>query len=172
MSKRLALALALPAASAFSLSAPSPALGRRQALGVAPIAPARAATTAGGGRPCLRTAVRASPADKVTGAKFEEPDEKKNPQQRPGHSVGGSEIDTPVDDVLRLDEALRRLEQDEPEIAEVVMLRYFSGLTVEETAEVLSVSAPTVKRRWRYAKAWLRGRMTEDDGDEGDSTDA
>ena len=112
MSKRLALALALPAASAFSLSAPSPALGRRQALGVAPIAPARAATTAGGGRPCLRTAVRASPADKVTGAKFEEPDEKKNPQQRPGHSVGGSEIDTPVDPEVARKREIIRLHQE------------------------------------------------------------
>lgn len=81
------------------------------------------------------------------------------------------EVDTPVDDVLLLDAALRRLEQDEPEIADVVLLRYFSGLTVEETAEVLAVSAPTVKRRWRYAKAWLHRAMTPDvrpDDDHGD----
>ena len=71
------------------------------------------------------------------------------------------EIEAPVDDVLLLDVALRELERDERDVADVVLLRYFSGLTVEETAEVLSVSAPTVKRRWRYAKAWLHARMTD-----------
>ncbi|MHC5026588.1 MAG: ECF-type sigma factor [Planctomycetota bacterium] len=72
------------------------------------------------------------------------------------------EIDAPVDDVLQLDAALRELEQTEPAPAEVVMLRYFSGLTIEETAEVLSVSVPTVTRRWRFARAWLHKRMAPD----------
>jgi len=68
-------------------------------------------------------------------------------------------IEEPVDDVLALDEALRTLETEDAEVAHVVMLRYFSGLTVEETAEVLGLSPKTIKRRWRYAKAWLQDAM-------------
>ncbi|NNF41609.1 MAG: RNA polymerase subunit sigma [Phycisphaerales bacterium] len=72
-------------------------------------------------------------------------------------------IDAPVDDVLELDAALRALELDDASAAEVVMLRYFSGLTIDETAEVLSLSVPTITRRWRFARAWLHKRMAPDD---------
>ncbi|MDQ3742805.1 MAG: ECF-type sigma factor, partial [Acidobacteriota bacterium] len=47
----------------------------------------------------------------------------------------------------------------DPQKARVVELRFFGGLSVEETAEVLGVSAPTVKRQWRMAKAWLYGQV-------------
>jgi RNA polymerase sigma factor (TIGR02999 family) len=70
------------------------------------------------------------------------------------------EIGEPVDDLLQLDASLREFEAIDAVAAEVVMLRYFSGLTIEETAEVLSVSIPTVTRRWRFARAWLHKRMT------------
>ena len=60
----------------------------------------------------------------------------------------------PVDAVV-LDEALRRLEAIDPQQARVVELRYFGGLTLEETAEVLGVSTGTVKRHWSVARAWL-----------------
>ena len=58
-----------------------------------------------------------------------------------------------------MDEALTRLSEEAPETAEVVKLRYFAGLTIEETAEVLGMSISTVKRQWRYARAWLRSRL-------------
>lgn len=61
----------------------------------------------------------------------------------------------PADDLLRLDEALRKMEAVDARTAQVVELRAFMGLSVEETAVVLGVSAETVKRDWRLAKAWL-----------------
>jgi RNA polymerase sigma-70 factor (ECF subfamily) len=65
--------------------------------------------------------------------------------------------DPPVDriDALALDTALRRLEAFDPDQARVVELRFFGGLTVEETAAVMEVSASTVKREWAIAKGWL-----------------
>ena len=62
---------------------------------------------------------------------------------------------TSADDLIALDEALVRFSADEPERAEVVKLRYFAGLSVEQTAEILGVSPTTVKRYWAYARAWL-----------------
>lgn len=64
-------------------------------------------------------------------------------------------------DLLGLDEALTELEGQSPENAEVVRLRFFSGLTSEECAEVLGVSLSTVERRWRFARAWLRSQINE-----------
>jgi RNA polymerase sigma-70 factor, ECF subfamily len=54
-----------------------------------------------------------------------------------------------------LDEALARLEQLDPEQARIVELRYFAGLSIEETAEALGISPATLKRRWALARAWL-----------------
>jgi RNA polymerase sigma factor (TIGR02999 family) len=63
----------------------------------------------------------------------------------------------PVDtvDALALDRALQKLEQLDPEQGRIVELRFFAGLTVEETAAVLGVSPATVKREWVIAKSWL-----------------
>jgi RNA polymerase sigma factor (TIGR02999 family) len=58
-------------------------------------------------------------------------------------------------ELVALDEALRGLEEVDAQKARVVELRYFGGLSVEETAEVLGVSPTTVRREWRRAKAWL-----------------
>ena len=60
-----------------------------------------------------------------------------------------------IDDLIALDEALIRLSAEEEIRAEVVKLRYFGGLSVEQTSEVLGISPPTVKRYWAYARAWL-----------------
>lgn len=60
-----------------------------------------------------------------------------------------------VIDVLAVDRALRRLERIDPEHAKIAELRFYGGLTVEETAAVLGVSPATVKRDWALAKAWL-----------------
>ena len=62
-------------------------------------------------------------------------------------------------DLVALDEALKRLAELDPQKSRIVELRFFGGLSVEETAEVLGVSAPTVKRQWRMAKAWLYGQV-------------
>jgi RNA polymerase sigma factor (TIGR02999 family) len=61
----------------------------------------------------------------------------------------------PPVDVLALDQALERLEAIDPERARIVELRYFGGLSVEETAEELGISPATVKRHWSVARAWL-----------------
>ncbi|MDQ3069117.1 MAG: ECF-type sigma factor [Acidobacteriota bacterium] len=58
-------------------------------------------------------------------------------------------------DVLALDQALERLEAIDPARARIVELRYFGGLSVEETAEELGISPATVKRHWSVARAWL-----------------
>jgi len=57
--------------------------------------------------------------------------------------------------ILALDEALCRLEKELPRAAEVVKLRFFAGLTLEETAQTMRLSQRTVLREWRYARAWL-----------------
>jgi len=59
-------------------------------------------------------------------------------------------------DVLALDEALRKLAELDDTLARIVELRYFGGLTVEETAEVVGVSPATVKRQWTMARVWLK----------------
>jgi RNA polymerase sigma factor (TIGR02999 family) len=58
-------------------------------------------------------------------------------------------------DLLALDEALERLAALDPEQARLVELRYFGGLTIEETAEAMAISPATVKRHWTVARAWL-----------------
>ena len=74
------------------------------------------------------------------------------------------DIDTkPAFEVLAVDEALTRLAEMDPEQARVVELRFFSGLTVEETAHVLGRSPRTIKREWRLAKAWLHGHLQAGD---------
>lgn len=63
-------------------------------------------------------------------------------------------------DLLALDEALTRLAVKEEHLANIVELRFFSGLTVDDTAEVLGISNATVKRDWQMAKAWLQRELT------------
>ena len=64
-------------------------------------------------------------------------------------------VPVPPDDLLALNEALEKLERTDAEAAQLVKLRYFSGLTVNETAEVLGISERTVRHHWTYARAWL-----------------
>jgi RNA polymerase sigma factor (TIGR02999 family) len=61
----------------------------------------------------------------------------------------------PVSEVLAIDDALNRLAQQDAEHARIVELRFFAGLSIEETAHVLDRSPATIKRAWRLAKAWL-----------------
>ena len=67
-----------------------------------------------------------------------------------------------ADEVLVLDEALARLEAVNPRGSQVVQYRFFSGLTLEETAEVMSLSVKTVQRSWTAARAWLRKEVQRD----------
>lgn len=64
------------------------------------------------------------------------------------------------DNLLALDEALEQLATGEPEAAQVVKLRYFAGLTIEETGLALSISVRTVNRHWAYARAWLYSQFS------------
>jgi RNA polymerase sigma factor (TIGR02999 family) len=65
----------------------------------------------------------------------------------------------PRDDVLALNEALTELEKEDPLKAQIVNLRYFAGMSVEETARVLGISERTLQRHWRFIKAWLKSRV-------------
>ncbi len=71
------------------------------------------------------------------------------------------------DDLPELDGALRKMEAELPRKAEIVMLRYFAGLTIEQVAEVLGVTARTVNRDWLFAKAWLQRELERGEADEG-----
>jgi RNA polymerase sigma factor (TIGR02999 family) len=68
-------------------------------------------------------------------------------------------IEPPAEEMLALDTALTALEQEDPRKAQVVMLKYFSGLSHEQIASALGCSLPTVERDWKFAKAWLKERM-------------
>ena len=69
-------------------------------------------------------------------------------------------VNDPPDELIALDEALRRLAEAHPEKAQLVNLRYFGGLTHEEAAHALGVSISTADRHWAYARAWLYRHMS------------
>ncbi|MBZ5557844.1 MAG: sigma-70 family RNA polymerase sigma factor [Acidobacteriia bacterium] len=84
--------------------------------------------------------------------------------QRLKHGAGGERVeldsaiagaDPGLTDLMAIDEALTRLEQTDARKAQVVSLRYFAGLSIEETAAALDVSPATVKNEWKFARAWL-----------------
>jgi RNA polymerase sigma factor (TIGR02999 family) len=75
-------------------------------------------------------------------------------------------IEPPADDILALDEALERLRESDTRKADVVMLRYFAGLTIEETAKVLGTSETTVERDWRFARLTLYTQLNPAEGDD------
>jgi RNA polymerase sigma factor (TIGR02999 family) len=71
----------------------------------------------------------------------------------------------PEVDVLAIDAALTKLAQVDPQLARIVELRFFGGLTIAETAEAEGISPATVKRSWTLAKAWLRREVMEEKSD-------
>jgi RNA polymerase sigma factor (TIGR02999 family) len=73
-------------------------------------------------------------------------------------------IDGPGTDILALDEALTELGKKKPEIMELVKLRYFAGLTVDEAANALGLGSSTADRHWTYARAWLYRRLVSEEG--------
>jgi len=89
---------------------------------------------------------------------------------------GGGQKPVPIDEALvfapeqsleliKIDEALERLTQLDPRQGKIVELRFFGGLTVEQTADLLNISPKTVKRDWSMAKAWLHGELKASHGD-------
>lgn len=72
-------------------------------------------------------------------------------------------IEETSEDIIALDEALTKLAAEEPVVAELVKLRYFAGLTIEQAAETLGISSRTADRYWAYARAWLYREVTRQD---------
>jgi RNA polymerase sigma factor (TIGR02999 family) len=83
---------------------------------------------------------------------------------------GGGQYHVPIDEslvftpekseeIVKLDQSLERLSKIDPRQGKIVELRFFGGLTVEQTAELLGISPKTVKREWSMAKAWLHGDL-------------
>ena len=68
-------------------------------------------------------------------------------------------IEKPLGDVLAVDEAVKRLEAEDARKGQIVNLRYFAGLTAEETAAALGLSDRTVRREWRFIKVWLKREL-------------
>lgn len=64
-------------------------------------------------------------------------------------------VEPDPEDLLALDEALKELEAHEPRVSEIVLLRYFAGLSIDQTASALNISPRTVDREWAYGRAWL-----------------
>lgn len=85
----------------------------------------------------------------------------RNTQKRGGDQVrttwdeGKFTDELPSDELIEIDEALTKLESQKPDLAKLVKLRYFAGLSVAETAETLGVSKSSVDRSWRAARGWL-----------------
>ena len=71
------------------------------------------------------------------------------------------EFAVPSEEILAVEEALQTLEKEDPELARVVMLRYFAGMTIPETASALGVSTSHIDRQWLCAKAWLRREISQ-----------
>jgi len=91
-------------------------------------------------------------------------------RHRPKHGGDRKRVDLDRDclaeraveeDLLALNEAIERLTAEDPDKAQVVKLRYFAGLSLEECAAAMNISPATAKRRWAYARAWLYDALSE-----------
>jgi RNA polymerase sigma factor (TIGR02999 family) len=80
-------------------------------------------------------------------------------------AVVASDDKTSLDDLIALDEALEKLSKKDKVKADLVKLRYFAGLTIEQAAEVLGISPSTADRHWAYARSWLRLEIAKGDPD-------
>ena len=72
--------------------------------------------------------------------------------------------DAPKDDIIALHEALEKLEHEAPARAELIKLRYFAGLTVQQAAQAMDISVSTAERYWRFGKTWLLAEISEESG--------
>jgi RNA polymerase sigma-70 factor, ECF subfamily len=85
------------------------------------------------------------------------------PVKREREAVEEIAADKVPDEWIELDEALGRLEELDPQAAQIVKLRFFAGLSVEETAAALDISERTVKRDWQFARTWLFGQLSNEE---------
>ena len=106
--------------------------------------------------------VAAGTAAPVSGSLLLPRDKAKRGGSAPKVSLEGALLpsEEQAEELVALDQALRALEALDPRKSRVVELRYFGGLSVEETAEVLGVSPVTVMRDWKLAKAWILRELT------------
>ncbi|MHC5210909.1 MAG: sigma-70 family RNA polymerase sigma factor [Planctomycetota bacterium] len=112
----------------------------------------------------LRVASRAMRRILIEHARRKQADKRGGGRRRvPLEDVGVAAAEASLD-LLALDEALTRLASIHERMSQVVELRYFGGLTVEETARVLDSSPMTVKRDWQAARAWLKAELSRGDG--------
>jgi RNA polymerase sigma factor (TIGR02999 family) len=82
--------------------------------------------------------------------------------QRVSYDAGDPCLEPPSEEVLAVDEAIQRLEQEDPLKGQIVNLRYFARMTTRETAEALGVPIEKVLREWRYIRAWLTAELAQD----------
>lgn len=78
-------------------------------------------------------------------------------------AVLADDSDIPSDELLALDEALEKLTQEDKASAELIKLRFFAGLTMEQAAELLGIPRRTADRNWAYARAWLYKEVSKGD---------
>ena len=78
--------------------------------------------------------------------------------------LADTDTDVEIEDLLGLDAALTRLQEMDARKGEIVMLRFFAGLSIAQTADALGLSTATVKNEWRFARAWLHNEVARDDG--------
>ena len=83
--------------------------------------------------------------------------------RRAAVNVASLALDENLDSFLALDDAILRLEEQDPKAAQVVRLRFYAGLSIEDTARILEVSPRTVKREWTYARTWLLHHLENED---------
>ena len=84
-------------------------------------------------------------------------------RQRIGLREADLVMENPSDDLLRVSEALDKLSVEEPSVADLVNLRYFAGLTIDQVAEIQGISRRSVIDHWAYARSWLTREITKDD---------
>ena len=84
-------------------------------------------------------------------------------RQRAGLDDATLSIEAPSEDIMALDETLTKLAKENEAIANVVKLRYFTGLSLEQISEIVGLSRRTVSSYWAYARAWLYREMTDGD---------
>ena len=109
----------------------------------------------------LRTAARAMRHVLVDHARARRREKRGGDAARVPLDAALETFERPAVDLVALDEALQRLTGVDEEMGRLVELRFFGGLTIEETARILGVSTPTVERRWRVARMWLREQLGE-----------
>ncbi len=83
--------------------------------------------------------------------------------RRAAVNVASLALDENLDNFLALDEAILRLEEQDPKAAQVVRLRFYAGLSIEDTARILEISPRTVKREWTYARTWLLHQLENEE---------